>query len=123
MVAHEGIDGVLFTGSAHTNATTEFLQVGPHAGETRQQILQLREFHLHTRLARPRPRGEDVENQFGAIHHPRADDGFNILALRGRQLIVEDHQRRAEFRDSQLELLDFPAAEVRRGMRPIERLR
>ena len=40
-----------FTRAAHADAAAEFLEVGPHAREPRQHVLELRELHLHLRLA------------------------------------------------------------------------
>src|SRR5674476_1218842 len=50
-----------FTRTAHANASAEFLEVGPHAREARQCVLELRELHLHLCLTRARARREDVE--------------------------------------------------------------
>ena len=39
-----------FTRAAHADAAAELLEVGPHARESRQHVLELRELDLHLRL-------------------------------------------------------------------------
>jgi len=97
--------------------------VRPHAREPRQHVLELRELHLHARLAQPGARGEDVEDELRAIHHARARRVLDVLPLRGAQLVVEDEERRAITLDALLELLDLPLAEIGRRVRPVELLR
>ena len=41
-----------FAGTAHADAAAELLEVGPHARQARQHVLELRELHLHLRFAR-----------------------------------------------------------------------
>src|SRR6476619_1478928 len=77
-------------GTANTDAPAELLEVRPHARQARQRVLQLRELDLHLGLAAPRTRGEDVEDELRAIHDTRAHGVFHILALRWRQLVVDN---------------------------------
>ena len=49
----------------------------------RQQVLELRQLHLHLRFGGARAGGKDVEDQLGAVHYPRADVVLEVLALRG----------------------------------------
>jgi hypothetical protein len=97
--------------------------VGPHAREPRQQVLELRQLDLHLGFARSRARGEDVEDQLGAIHDPAADGVFDVLALAGRQLVVEDDERRVRLENALAQLVDLAAAEVRPGIGPVDLLR
>jgi len=83
----------------------------------------LSELDLKLGLARPRPRREDVEDQLGAVHHALARGVFDVLALRRRQLVVEDDERRILLVDERPELLDLPLAEIGRGVGPIDLLR
>ena len=112
-----------FTGAAHADTAAEFLEVGPHAREARQHVLELRELHLHLRFRRTRPRGKDVQDQLGPIHHAFADRVFDVLALRRRKLFVEQHERCVELLDAQAELLELSFAEVCPGVRPVDLLR
>jgi len=96
--------------------------VGPHARKARQRVLELRQFDLHLRLARPRAHREDVENQLGAVHHAAADRVLDVLALAGTQLVVEDDERRAGLADLVAQLLDLSGTEVRAGVRPVDLL-
>jgi hypothetical protein len=97
--------------------------VGPHARQPRQRVLELGELHLHLGLAAAGSRGEDVENQLGPVDDPRADDVLDVLALTGRELVVEDDERRLLLGDQRLELLDLALAEVRARVRTVELLR
>ena len=45
--------------------------------------LELSELDLHARLSAPRPRGEDVENEFRAIHDAAPGGVLDVLPLRG----------------------------------------
>ena len=111
------------TRAAHADATAHLFQMRPHARQARQQVLQLRDFDLHARLARPRTGCEDVEDKLRAVHDACADHGLYILPLRWRQFVVKNDERGAEFLHALLELVDFALAEVRRGMRSIQCLR
>jgi hypothetical protein len=110
-------------GAPHADAATELLEVRPHAGQARQHVLQLRQLHLHPGLARAGPRGEDVEDQLGAVHDARVDRLLDVLSLRGRQLVVEDDERRVPRRHELAQLLDLALAEVRTGVGAVELLR
>jgi len=97
--------------------------VGPHAREARERVLELRELHLHARLGRARARREDVEDELGAVDHALAELALEVLALRRRELIVEDDERRLLLDDQSLELVDLAAADVGGGIGPVELLR
>ena len=111
-----------FTRAAQTNTASRLLEVGPHPGQPRQHVLELRELHLHFRLARPRARGEDVEDDLGSIHHAGSELELDVLSLRRRELVVEDDQRGREVGDAVSKLFQLSLAEVRRRARPIEQL-
>ena len=66
------------------------------ADQSREQILQLRELHLPLALARPRAAGKDVENELRAIDDLPFELRFELTKLRGRQLVVEDHDVHVE---------------------------
>jgi hypothetical protein len=82
------------TRTAEPDTAADTRKVRPHPLQPRQHVLQLRQFHLHLRLAGPRARREDVEDQLRAVHHPRLQRLLEVLALRRRQLLVEDDERR-----------------------------
>ena len=63
------------------DAAADARQVRPHALQARQQILELRQLDLQLRLVTARPRREDVENHFGAVHDPHAQRRLEVLAL------------------------------------------
>src|SRR5690606_21148628 len=72
-----------FTRSAETDTAANAREVRPHALQSREHVLQLRQLDLHLRFRRARTRREDVEDQLGAVHHPRLQRVLEILALCG----------------------------------------
>jgi len=110
------------TGAPHPDTTARLLEVRPHSREARQHILELGELDLKLRFAGPRARREDIEDQLGAVHHALAGSVLDVLALRGRQLIVEDDERRVLLVDERPKLLDLSLAQIRRGVGPIDLL-
>ena len=111
------------TGSAHPDTAARLLEVRPHSREARQHVFELSELDLELRFAGPRPCREDVQDQLGAVHHALAGSVLDVLSLRGRQLIVEDDERRVLLVDERPELLDLPLAQISRGVGPIDLLR
>ena len=54
-------------------------------------MLELRQFDLELAFARPGALREDVENQRRAVEDLAVKDFFEIAALRGRKVVVENH--------------------------------
>ena len=77
--------------------------------------MQLRELDLHLRFGGTRTCRKDVENQLGSIDDAYADVVLDILALRGRQLFVEDDERGAARLSGLLELFGFAFTNVEFG--------
>ena len=112
-----------FTRAAHADAAAELLEVGPHARESRQHVLELRELHLHLRFA-VRARVAKMSRISSARSiDARADRVLDVLALAGRQLVVEDDERRLLRLDGLAQLLDLALAEVGARMRTVDLLR
>ena len=68
--------------TAQTDAAADTRQVGPHPGEPRQQVLELRQLDLQLRLVAARAGGEDVEDDLGPVHHPDLERPLEVGALR-----------------------------------------
>jgi len=90
--------------------------VSPHAGEAGQEIFELSQFHLESRLVASRPRGEDVENHFGTVHHADPQVPLEIGPLNRRQLLVEDDEGASPFRNSIPDLRHLALADQRGGI-------
>ena len=58
--------------------------------QARQRVFELRQFHLKPRFERPGARGEDVEDQLAAVEHLDAEGLFEVAALGGVEVVVED---------------------------------
>ncbi len=102
-------------GPAQPDAAADAREVRPHPRESREQVLELRQLHLHLRLGRARPRREDVEDHLGAIHHPHRERFLQARPLERREGLVEQQQRRARLLEDPLELVHLPLPEVERG--------
>src|SRR5690606_29856532 len=66
---------------------------------------------------------EDVEDELGAVDHALGELALEVLALGGRELIVEDDERSVLLGDELLELVDLAAPDVGRGIGAVELLR
>ena len=88
--------------------------MAPHAGEAGEEILELGEFDLQSALAGAGSGGENVENQLAAVDDLAVGDFFEIPALRGRKLIVENHGGRLFFSGGFGDFLGLAFADVER---------
>ena len=111
------------TRAAHSDAAPHAREVRPHPREPRQHVLQLRQLHLHPRLRGARARGEDVQDQLRTVHDPRADELLQVLALRRRELLVEDHQGGPALLHPVAQLLRLPLPHVEPRVRRVQPLR
>ena len=98
------------------------LKVQPLAAQARQQILVLRQLDLDAALVRARVRGEDIQDQAGAIEHLHLQRFFEVARLRRRQLIVEDHQVIFQLIAQCGDLFRFAGADEMLGEGPFEPL-
>ena len=62
------------------------------SGEPRQQIVQLRQFHLEAAFPRARAPGEDIEDQLRAVDDLGGKLLFEVALLGGREVVVENDQ-------------------------------
>ena len=82
-----------FARPARANSARLPRKVRPHSRQTREQILQLREFDLQPPFPTARALRKDVENELRAIQHFARKKIFQIAALRGRKLVIENDRR------------------------------
>ena len=115
------VSSLVSPGPARADAAAEPRQRGARAGQTRQQVFQLRQLDLQLPFARPRPPREDVEDQLRAVDDLATDLFFDLPQLRRRQLVVEDDEVGVRSRRRRRERLDLAGAEERRriGLRPL----
>src|SRR5439155_3172838 len=62
-----------------------------------------------------RTSGEDVEDDFGAVHHAHRERLLQVRPLRRRQRLVEQDERRCHAGEHALQLLDLALPEVEVG--------
>ena len=66
--------------------------MGPHPGEPREQVLELRQLDLELGLVTPGPGREDVEDDFRAVHDAHVELALEVGALDGTELLIENDQ-------------------------------
>ncbi len=94
-----------FTGAARSNAAAQLRHLYTASRQSRQQVLQLRQFHLKLSLAGARMAGKDVEDELGAIDHPQVEPTLQIALLRWREFVIEDDQVGRTRRDRAFQFL------------------
>jgi len=90
--------------------------VAPLAGESRQEVLVLRQLDLETAFARPGAFGEDVEDEGGAVEDLDLEGVFDAALLRGAELVVEDDDGVVDAGALRLDLRQLALADVVRRM-------
>ena len=86
------------------------------AAQTRQAVAELRELDLHHALLAVRVLGEDVEDQRDAVDDVAREQLLEVALLRGRELVVEDHEVDVERVRELAQLLGLARADVGRGI-------
>jgi len=87
------------------------LEMGPHAGQPRQQIFILRELHLQPALLCAGALGENIENESAPVHDAHAELFLDRPRLRGRELVVDHNEIALVVRYDLLYFLQFARAE------------
>ncbi len=81
-----------FARSPETDTAADAREVGPHPGQPREEVFQLRQLDLKLGFVAARPGGEDVEDDFGPVHYANPKLALEVGALHGTQLLVEDDE-------------------------------
>ena len=81
-----------FAGSAGADAAAQLRHGFAASGQPRQHVLKLRQLHLQLAFARARVAGKDVEDQLRSVEHAAGKRRLKVAQLRGRQIVVEEHQ-------------------------------
>ena len=128
----------LFAGTAHADASCSAARstgatAAALAAETRhrrslsrqtgQHVIQLRQFHLQLAFAAPRMTGENIQNQLRAVDHPAFRGFLDVSLLHGREVAVEDDERRFVRRGFGANFIQLAAADERGGIRGIAHLK
>jgi len=108
-----------FTGAARSDAAAELRHLDASPGQPRQQVLQLREFHLQLAFTRARVPGKDIEDQLRAVDDARLDFALQVPKLRRGQVVVEDHNLGIRHRGGARNLLDFAFPDQRCRLRAV----
>ena len=73
------VSSLRFAGAAGADAAAQPRHLGAPAGEPRQQVVQLRQFHLKLALAGARAAGEDIQDELGAVDDRGSASAFSRL--------------------------------------------
>ena len=111
-----------FTGTARADAAAELRHLHAAPGQTRQHVLQLRQFHLQLAFPRARVPRKNVEDQLRAVDHPPLDDFFDIALLRSSQIVIEEKQVGIHGRGRARNFLQLACADQSRGIGPVATL-
>jgi hypothetical protein len=87
------------------------------AGEAREHIFQLREFHLQTSFGRAGAMGEYIEDQLSAVDDLDVNCVFEIALLRWRELVVDNQDIGLMRFRKFFQLPDFSLAEQSSGVK------
>ena len=105
-----------FTGATSADAAAELRHLHTASRQARQQVLQLRQFHLQLAFAGARVAGKDIENELGAVDHSHVERALQVTLLRRRQLVIEDDQVGRTRSDSAFQLFQLSAADEGRRL-------
>ena len=78
------------TGAACADAARKLRHLNSASAQPRQQVFQLRQFHLQLTFTGSRMSGKNVENKLGAINDPRLDNFLDVALLRGGEIVVKE---------------------------------
>jgi hypothetical protein len=106
-----------FTGSERADAAARARQRVARPDQARHHVFELGELDLELALPRAGAPREDVENELRAVDDFPIERALEVPQLRGRQLVVEDHQVHARLAGGGGEHLDLALPEKRRGIR------
>ena len=107
-----------FAGAAGADAAAQLRHGFALAGEARQHVLELRQFHLQLALAGAGVAGKDVENQLRAVEHAAGQGGLKVAQLGGREIVVEEDQIGLGGGGDAGDLLHFAGADERGRIGP-----
>jgi hypothetical protein len=110
------------TRTARSNAAAQPRHLFAVAGQPRQQIAQLRQFHLHAALAGPGARSENVQDELSTVDDASTDRLFQVTLLRGRQVVIEYHYVGVHRSGFGRQFLHFALPDQRGRLRPGTRL-
>jgi hypothetical protein len=85
-------DLLLARAPAHTNPPALPLQVTPAAHDAGLKMLEPRELDLQLALVAARTTGEDVEDEFGAVHDRHFPVPVQVALLDRRDFVIEEHE-------------------------------
>ena len=106
-----GLDLRLAWAAHHPEAAALALQVGPGPDQARAFVGQPGELHLQASLASPRPAGENLQDQAGAVDDLDLPGLLEVALLDRRQGVVDDGDGGLRQFDDQPDLLDLALAE------------
>src|ERR1019366_9680192 len=108
---------LLLAGSPRPNATAESRKFFAASGQSRQQIIQLREFDLKLPFARSSVSRENIQNKLRAVNYTAIGAFFHVAELHGRQIVIDNHQWNVPDLRFSPNLFQLAAPHERRGLK------
>src|SRR5215470_13793148 len=99
-----------FAGAAAADAAHQPGHLGAAAGQSRQQVFQLRQLDLNAPFGGLRALGENVQNQLGAVENFQVGGLVDGAHLRGREFAVEDNHVSAELQAANDDVVELALA-------------
>ena len=96
--------------------------MGPHSGQSRQQILILRQLHLRLGIGRLCAFSKNIEDKAGAVEDLDLQFAFNVGHLFRCQIIVKDSHADIVVLHKLLDFLQFAFADKRARIRAVQSL-
>ena len=112
----------LFAGTSRADAAAQPRKLRTGSGQSRQQIVQLRQFHLQLSLAAARVARKNIQDQLRAIDHAPLHASLQIALLHRSELAVENNQRRLPRLASARISSSLPSAHDARGINGVAHL-
>ena len=109
-----------FARTTHSDAALLALQVGPHAGQSGQQVLVLGQFDLRSRIGSLGAGRKNIEDEVGAVHDLDLQKFLNVFELRGAELVVEDYEVNLVFAHVFFDLVHFAGTQEEFGVGTVE---
>ncbi len=100
-----------FAGASGSDAAAQPRHRRAVPAQPRQQIVQLRQFHLQLAFPGARAPGENIQDQLGPVQHLHLQRALQIALLRGRQIAVENDDAGLVKMNLALELLHLAGAD------------
>jgi len=111
-----------FAGTSGADSAAQARHLRPVSRQARQEVVELREFHLQLTFPGAGVPGENIQNDLGAIDDTAVSRAFNVALLCGGEFTIEDEQVGSCACRQLPNFIQLAAADERGGIQPLARL-